>query len=124
MNNKIIIGAILLVLVISGIYYLIMRPKYSAQNSSSSSNATSAPVSTNMVSINNFAFNPGVITVKKGTTVTWVNNDSVTHTVKGNTFSSPDISPGGKFEFTFNNAGTFNYNCAIPPSMQGEVIVE
>lgn len=122
MGNKIIIGIIVLVLIIAGVYFLFMRPKYSSQKNNPSANT--GQVATNTVSISNFAFDPANITVKKGTTVTWVNNDSVTHTVTSSVFSSPDISPGGKFEFTFNNTGTFDYNCSIHPSMKGVVNVE
>src|SRR5690348_1456503 len=40
------------------------------------------PSSTNVtVNIKNFAFNPSTLTIKTGTKVTWVNNDSIPHTV-------------------------------------------
>jgi len=78
----------------------------------------------NAVNIQNFAFNPGTLTVKKGTTVTWTNNDSVLHQIKSTAFNSSQLSKGQTFSFTFNDAGTFDYSCAIHPSMLGKIIVE
>lgn len=92
-----------------------------AQPSSGGSNAAISP---DAVSIQNFAFNPGTLTIKKGETVTWTNNDSVLHQIKSDTFNSNPLSQGQTFSFTFNDTGTFNYSCAIHPSMTGKIIVE
>ncbi|MFA6383207.1 MAG: cupredoxin family copper-binding protein [Parcubacteria group bacterium] len=93
----------------------------------SSNTATSTPAptqGTNMVNIQNFAFNLGTLTIKKGETVTWTNNDSVLHQIKSATFNSSQLSKGQTFSFTFDDAGTFDYSCAIHPSMMGKIIVE
>ena len=95
-----------------------------ASSISSSSNQTNTQISDNTINIKNFSFNPNTITIKKGTTVTWINQDSTIHTVKSDTFNSPDLNQGDKFQFTFNNAGTFNYSCGIHPSMTGKIVVE
>ena len=76
------------------------------------------------VNIQNFAFNPRTSTIKKGSTVTWTNNDSVTHQIKSDTFNSTPLSTGQSFSFTFTTAGTYAYSCAIHPSMTGQIIVE
>jgi plastocyanin len=79
------------------------------------------------VTIENFAFSPASVTVSVGTTVTWTNKDSATHTVtslQGNVLNSGNIATGGTFSFTFNQTGTFDYHCAIHPSMTGKVIVQ
>jgi plastocyanin len=76
------------------------------------------------VMIQNFAFSPATLTVKAGTTVTWTNNDSATHTIKSDTFNSSNLSTGDKFQFTFTVPGTFNYSCGIHPSMHGVIIVQ
>lgn len=83
-----------------------------------------ATVASNVISIQNFSFSPATLTVKKGTTVTWTNNDSVTHQIKSNAFNSSPLSSGQSFSFTFNTAGTFDYSCAIHPSMTGQIIVQ
>jgi plastocyanin len=97
-------------------------------SSSTSSNNTTpqTPTATNAVSISNFSFSPANITVKKGTTVTWTNNDSTTHTVTGDTNGGPksgDLNPGKAYSFTFSAAGTFAYHCSIHPDMTGTVTV-
>ncbi|HAR99921.1 MAG: Blue (Type 1) copper domain protein [Candidatus Moranbacteria bacterium GW2011_GWC2_37_73] len=82
------------------------------------------PVINNTITIQNFAFSPATITVKKGTTVTWTNNDSAPHQINSATFNSNLFNKGQTFSFTFNEVGTFDYFCAIHPSMIGKVIVE
>lgn len=81
-------------------------------------------VESNTVNIQNFSFIPATLTVKKGATVTWTNNDSAPHQIKSTTFNSSQMSNGQNFSFTFNAAGTFDYSCAIHPSMLGKIIVE
>lgn len=78
------------------------------------------------VSISNFAFAPQTLQIAKGTTVTWTNNDSAQHTVTSDTnlFDSGPISNGATFNYTFNEAGTFNYHCNVHPSMLGKVTVQ
>jgi plastocyanin len=93
------------------------------QNSSANSNKT---VSTDKVSIANFSFSPSSITVKKGATVTWTNNDTSEHTVSadtGNAFESGALDKGKTFSFTFATAGTFKYHCSFHPNMHGTVTV-
>jgi plastocyanin len=57
--------------------------------------------------------NPATITV--GSTVMWMNNDSVSHTTTSMTgvWDSGPIPPGGTFSHTFTQAGTFPYFCTI-----------
>ena len=80
----------------------------------------------NKVSIQGFAFSPSSISVPVGTTVTWTNKDSVTHTVTSDTgaFASGNLAPGKTFSFTFNQAGTFAYHCNIHTYMHGTVVVD
>ena len=77
------------------------------------------------VEISGFAFNPPTLTVKVGTTVTWTNKDSATHTVASDAgdWVSPSIAQGQSFSRTFDTAGTFPYHCSIHPNMKGTVVV-
>jgi plastocyanin len=94
---------------------------------SNNQNSSNQPTTTDTVSIQNFAFSPADITVKKGTTVTWTNNDSTTHTVTASSGetgpNSGNLAPGGKYSFMFATAGTFHYHCSIHPEMLGTVTV-
>lgn len=81
------------------------------------------PQPANTIEIKDFAFSPDTITVAKGTTVTWTNKDSTSHTVKGTAFTSETLGQGQSYSYTFNEAGTFEYQCGIHPSMRAKVIV-
>ncbi len=75
-------------------------------------------------------FQPPEITVQVGTAVTWVNEDSVSHTVTSGTRGEAtgefdaSVAPGESFSFTFEEAGRFDYFCSIHPGMDGSVIAE
>jgi len=94
--------------------------------SKSSNNTNNSPAATNKVTIANMAFAPASITVSVGTTVTWNNNDNMTHTVTEDegSFDSGDISAGSSLSKTFSTAGTFTYHCTIHPEMTGSVVVK
>ena len=72
-------------------------------------------------------FVPQGISVRVGTTVTWVNHDQVAHNVRQieSEFLSPDsMASGETFTYTFTRAGTFRYQCTFHhPLMNGTVIV-
>jgi amicyanin len=82
------------------------------------------PVAT--VSMDHNTFIPTEITVVPGTTVTWVNNEAMPHTVvdsnKG--FRSKTLIKDATFSFTFTTAGDYDYQCSIHPNMKGKVIVK
>jgi plastocyanin len=78
---------------------------------------------TQSISIKSFAFDPAEVTIKAGTMVVWTNFDSVPHSIKSDLFTSPLISNGETFSFTFTKPGTFAYICGVHPSMKGTIIV-
>lgn len=134
--KKIIPIAVILIVVV-GIALVITNKHSSDKNNANTSTmgnmGNNQPQSsvdkqdTNKVTIQNFAFAPSSIIVKKGTTVTWTNEDSVAHTVAetdGKTGpNSQDISKGQSYSFTYDTVGTFNYHCSIHPDMIGKVTV-
>lgn len=69
---------------------------------------------------------PKVMTVKAGTTVTWVNEDRVLHTVtsRDRIFHSGNMRKGQRWSRTFDEPGTYEYYCLPHPWMTGAVIVE
>jgi plastocyanin len=77
------------------------------------------------VTIDNFTFGPAKLTVKAGTTVTWVNHDDIPHTVVSiGHFRSGALDTDDKYSFTFAAPGTYVYFCSLHPQMQGTVVVE
>ncbi len=78
----------------------------------------------NTIIIKDFEFNPNVITVNLGTTITWINQDSAPHTIKFSNSESQKLNNGDSFKFQFNNKGTYDYICGLHPSMKAKIIVE
>jgi plastocyanin len=87
-------------------------------------NASARPVAT--VSMDHNTFIPDEITVVPGTTLTWVNKETMPHAVvdtnKG--FRSKTLGKDASFSFTFATAGEYDYLCSIHPTMKGKVIVK
>ena len=77
------------------------------------------------VKIDNFSFVPGELKIKKGTEVTWTNNDDIPHTVLavGTNIRSKTMDTEATFTYKFDKIGTFNYICALHPHMKAKVIV-
>lgn len=78
-----------------------------------------------IITIQNHSFTSPV-TVKKGTKVTWINNDVSAHTVVADdgSFDLGTVTKDQTKSYTFTTAGTYKYHCSIHPGMEGTVIVE
>ena len=88
--------------------------------------ANTASANPNEIVIANFSFEPATLTVKAGTTVTWVNHDDEPHTATATDkrFSSKTLDTGDRFSQEFNAPGVYNYYCALHPKMTGKIIVK
>jgi plastocyanin len=87
-------------------------------------------------------YDPPVISINIGDTVTWINNDKEGHTVTSGhssgrfgwmskDFGTPDglfnsdrFMPNESWSYTFEKSGSFSYYCTIHPWMEGLVIVK
>ncbi len=85
----------------------------------------------NTVVISNYSFNPQTLKVSVGTTVTWINMDTVAHTVESGspgaaagTFGSEPLNRMQSFSYTFNTPGTYTYYCEPHQYMTGTIVVE
>jgi plastocyanin len=102
----------------------------SASNARFGASAASAQGAANsqevVVKIDNFSYMPHDITVAARTTITWVNNDDIPHTVVSTTdvFKSKALDTDDKFSFKFDKPGTYEYFCSIHPKMTAKVIVQ
>jgi plastocyanin len=78
------------------------------------------------VKIDNFTFAPQSVTIKAGTTVTWINQDDIPHAIAatGKAFRSKVLDTDDKYSFTFTTAGVFEYFCSLHPHMTGTIVVE
>ena len=88
---------------------------------------TRARISTEQqITIRDSDFVPNIAEVPIGTTVTWINDDNIQHTVTSvsGLFDSGSIGSGETYSYKFNQAGTFEYSCTNHPSMpHGKVVV-
>jgi amicyanin len=103
-------------------------PSTSTSATATSSASASPDQSATTVTITSSSFAPASITVKKGTTVTWKNEDSFDHDVtadiaSNNAPASNAFGLNQTYSFTFQQAGTYSYHCSIHPFMKGTVIV-
>ncbi|NNL59114.1 MAG: hypothetical protein HKP31_06610, partial [Nitrosopumilus sp.] len=87
----------------------------------------------------NWCYMQSSLTVHVGDTVTWMNSDTLPHTVTagwpdsdsigvdylgGNGFDSEFMSAGATFEHTFEVPGEYDYYCQLHPWMIGSITVE
>lgn len=95
-----------------------------ADQTQEQSSAVNAPDSAT-VTIKDNKFLPDTVTIKRGGTVTWVQEDSEAHSIViANGISSSRIEGGEKFTNSFEKTGNYNYACGIHPQMKGRVIVK
>ncbi len=92
------------------------------------SSAAQEPVDTNKVELPpSYRFDPPVIRVKVGTTVTWHNGDNFTHDVHllgSINWHSDPLKPGDSVSYTFKQPGEYPYVCDFhSQDMKGRVIV-
>ena len=90
----------------------------------------------------NYWFEPPVISIQEGDTVTWINDDREGHTVtsgqgsgrfgwmsgsefgkRTDLFDSGRFMKGESWSYTFDKAGLYTYYCTIHPWMEGVVSV-
>jgi plastocyanin len=76
------------------------------------------------INIDGFAFEPQMLEVAVGDTVTWHNHDLAPHTAtsENGTWDSDALTNDASFTLTFSEPGQFRYFCAFHPNMTGEVI--
>ena len=110
-------------------------------DSGSSSNTTSAPAASGgggsatttaaggeaaTVVAKDIAYSPTEITVKKGDTITFKNEDGFAHTFTADDgeFDSGNVDGGSSFTFTPDADGTIAFHCKIHGNMKGTITVE
>jgi plastocyanin len=96
------------------------------------------------VTIEGIAFEPDELTIDRGDTVVWTNEDDVDHTVTSGEAGDQGVpgvdegtpsKPDGLFDdaleragstssFTFEEAGTYLYFCRVHAAMKGVITVE
>jgi len=82
----------------------------------------------NVVEISDYQFTPAALTIATGETVRWINVGPSDHT--STSTGDPVVWDSGTlfeedwFDFTFDTAGTYPYECTLHPEMTGTITVE
>jgi plastocyanin len=75
--------------------------------------------------VKSYRFEPKVIEIEAGETVTWTNEDNFAHTVQVEGREDHRVEPGESVEVTFDEPGTYEYVCTLHRrDMDGTVIVK
>ncbi|HJM00638.1 MAG TPA: plastocyanin/azurin family copper-binding protein [Nitrosopumilus sp.] len=77
-------------------------------------------------------YDPETINISTGTTIEWINEDAAMHTATSgsptngadNIFDSQILNLGDAYQFTFTEAGNYDYYCILHPWMIGTINVE
>jgi plastocyanin len=113
-----------------------------AESSATAPIATTPAPSGPVINLSSLMFDPASTTVQVGTTVTWRNDEPITHTITSGRFIEVDETtglrssqdPDGTFEatlpgkgktysFTFTKPGTYTYYCDIHQGMNATIKV-
>ena len=86
---------------------------------------SSTPVATNEVTMaKSYRFDPKVVEIKAGESVTWTNDDNFTHTVRVDGQDDHKVGQGDSVSIRFDKPGTYKYECTLHShDMHGTVIV-
>lgn len=80
------------------------------------------------VDIKDFLYEPTILMVRAGTTVTWVNQGKISHDVTSSSTSpmqglaSPLLAPGETYQYTFEEPGEYFYFCQPHPIRMRAVV--
>jgi len=101
------------------------EPTTPAQTTTPAESTTPAPNDTTTVEIGNNTFNPAQLHVAPGTTVTFVNNDTVPHTATADNgaFDTKELPPGYSMDVFLDGEGTVPYHDELHPEMKGTIVV-
>jgi plastocyanin len=137
-RRKLVIGAASVLIAMGALAGCSAQAQSSATTPSTMTSTPAGPV----VNLSSLMFHPAMTTVKVGTTVTWRNDEPITHTVTSGRFEGVDETtglrssqdPDGTFEakldgkgktfsFTFTKPGTYTYYCDIHQGMNATITV-
>lgn len=86
--------------------------------------ASAGTAATHTITLREFRFHPGTLSIHRGDKITWVWRDQVDHNVTFHGFHSR-TQEHGSYTVRFTHSGTFSYRCTIHAAegMRGKIIV-
>lgn len=71
------------------------------------------------------SYAPPALTIRRGDTIAWVNEDPFPHTVTAaGAFDSKSIAAGASWKYKPRHAGEYTYSCTFHPNMKGTLGVQ
>jgi plastocyanin len=127
---KTAVASATILVIVMVVSFVVFYPDASAPSPPTNANKyakiTGTPVYANQVSIQDYTFTPRIISITRGTTVIWTNNDTVMHSVvfDDHSFTSSGIlNQGSSFSFAFDKVGQYAYHGGVYPNAVGKIIV-
>jgi plastocyanin len=102
-------------------------PKRQERDANERTGREAGSLPANEVGVDNFSFSPQVLTVKRGTEVTWINKDDVPHlivNVQQRFKASPVLDTDQRYSVRLDVPGTYDYFCSLHPKMVGKLVVQ
>lgn len=148
MNNKLVMGIIVLVLVVGGLFVMTKNQTQTNQTPTTSveseteksedkkedqQEADAEKKNEATVEVTENGFDPASVTVKVGAEVEWENKTNATANVSSDDHPTHKLYPllnlgsfdkGKSVSVVFDKAGTYTYHNHLSPSMTGTVVVE
>ena len=118
-----IIVGVILALIVIGIVGVEMSS--TSESGDSDPGPTSVDDTDIVIGIRNYKYNPSIISIPRGATVTWLNDDKADHTAtdKNSAWDSTIIHSEESQALQFNTPGTYSYYCTIHPYMTGTLTI-
>ena len=85
---------------------------------------TKEQLGANTIQIKDKMFIPEELTIKKGVTVTWINEDSANNKISGSNFESGILHHNEKYSHKFSETGVYVYTSEFYPEFTGKIIVK
>ena len=128
----VLVIALVLALSVGAVLALNLTPQYCTKNCGGGQGITVNLPNGVGIQTNNLNFDPATITVVigKNSTISWVDQDSIPHTVTSlpgapSSFDSGPLGQGSTFTQKFTVPGTYSYDCTFHPAfMKGTIIVK
>ena len=126
--------AVILVAAVLGLIWLLYFNNQRTKETTKTTPSPAIAASEAKVSITKDGFVPATISIKKGSQVTWANQDSSSHQIASDphpthtslkALLSDQLAKDDSFSFIFEKAGTFTYHDELNPlKFQGTVKVQ
>jgi plastocyanin len=126
----ILLLTILIIAIALGSAYTVSRQDNESTNSNQTNVVKKTPTK---VTISHSGFSPAAVTINKGETINWTNNDRANHQVVIDTYSgkenyndfksSESLSQGAIYGMTFYKVGAYFYHDQLNPELKGTVNV-